>query len=113
MISQISVITKIVPSPDWFIGLDSVSLCKDGLFIPAFNTEVVIDFRNFIVLEYQAFPMDAGTDNGFTFTSPNWETEPRAEVFQISNRPAPFIIIRYRYFDISPTNQIQTGLPLL
>jgi len=69
--SMISVITKIVPSPDWFIGLDSVSLCKDGLFIPAFNTE--------------AFPMDAGTDNGFTFTSPNWETEPRAEVFQISN----------------------------
>ena len=27
--------------------------------------------------------MDAGTDNGFTFTSPNWETEPRAEVVAI------------------------------
>ena len=31
----------------------------------------------------QVFPLDAGTDNGFTFTSPNWETEPRAEVFTI------------------------------
>jgi len=69
--SMISVITKIVPSPDWFIGLDSVNLCQEGRFIQSFNTE--------------AFPLDAGTDNGFTFTSPNWETEPRAEVFQISN----------------------------
>jgi len=69
--SMISVITKIVPSPDWFIGLDSLNLCQEGRFIQSFNTE--------------AFPLDAGTDNGFTFTSPNWETEPRAEVFQISN----------------------------
>ena len=107
MISQISVITKIVPSPDWFIGLDSVSLCKDGLFIPAFNTEVVIDFKNVILLEYQAFPMDAGTDNGFTFTSPNWETEPRAEVFQISNRLVHIIISRYRYCDISQRNHFR------
>ena len=33
----------------------------------------------------QASPLDAGTDNGFTFTSPNWETEPRGEVFSISS----------------------------
>merc|ERR1740123_1279656 len=69
---MISVITKIVPSPDWFIGLDSLNLCQEGRFIQSFNTE--------------AFPLDAGTDNGFTFTSPNWETEPRGEVFQITNR---------------------------
>ena len=39
----------------------------------------------------KAFPLDAGTDNGFTFTSPNWETEPRGEVFQITNR---FLLLR-------------------
>ena len=33
----------------------------------------------------QAFPLDAGTDNGFTFTSPNWVTEPRGEVFQMTS----------------------------
>ena len=33
----------------------------------------------------QAFPLDAGTDNGFTFTSPNWATEPRGEVFQMTS----------------------------
>ena len=32
----------------------------------------------------QVFPLDAGTDNGFTFTSPNWETEPRAEVIIVT-----------------------------
>ena len=26
----------------------------------------------------EADPMDAGTDNGFTFTSPNWPTDPKA-----------------------------------
>ena len=29
--------------------------------------------------------MDAGTDNGFTFTSPNWPTEPQAAIFRITN----------------------------
>ena len=29
--------------------------------------------------------MDAGTDNGFTFTSPNWPTTPQAVIFKITN----------------------------
>ena len=29
--------------------------------------------------------MDAGTDNGFTFTSPNWPTSPQAAIFRISH----------------------------
>ncbi len=33
----------------------------------------------------QAFPLDGGTDNGFTFTSPNWATEPPGEVFTITS----------------------------
>ena len=34
---------------------------------------------------FQADPIDAGTDNGFTFTSPNWPTVPKAAVFRITN----------------------------
>ena len=34
---------------------------------------------------YQADPIDAGTDNGFTFTSPNWPTIPKAALFRITN----------------------------
>ena len=29
--------------------------------------------------------MDAGTDNGFTFTAPNWATTPPAAIFRITN----------------------------
>jgi len=65
------VITKIVPSPDWFIGLDSLDLCSQGAFIESVITE--------------ASPLDGGTDNGFTFTSPNWATEPQDSVFTITS----------------------------
>ena len=33
----------------------------------------------------QAAPLDGGTDNGFTFTSPNWATQPPDEVFTITS----------------------------
>jgi len=69
--TKISVMTKLVPSPDWFIGLDSLDLCSQGSFVESVTTE--------------AFPLDGGTDNGFTFTSPNWATEPPGEVFTITS----------------------------
>jgi len=69
--TKVSVITKLVPSPDWFVGLDSIELCKDGQFIE--NLAIKVD------------PLDGGTDNGFTFTSPNWPTEPQGGVFRISH----------------------------
>eukprot|EP00092_Neocalanus_flemingeri_P025712 GFUD01027876.1.p1 GENE.GFUD01027876.1~~GFUD01027876.1.p1 ORF type:complete len:470 (+),score=125.50 GFUD01027876.1:94-1503(+) len=69
--TKVSVMTKLVPSPDWFVGLDSLDLCSQGVFIESVTTE--------------AFPLDAGTDNGFTFTSPNWATQPRGEVFTMTS----------------------------
>ena len=33
----------------------------------------------------QADPIDAGTDNGFTFTAPNWPTTPQAAMFKITH----------------------------
>ena len=32
--------TKLVPSPDWFIGLDSLDLCSQGAFVESVVTEV-------------------------------------------------------------------------
>lgn len=29
-------------------------------------------------------PIDAGTDNGFTFTAPNWPTDPQGEAYRIT-----------------------------
>jgi hypothetical protein len=39
---QVSLITKIVPSPDWFIGLDSLDLCREGEFIDQISLEVSV-----------------------------------------------------------------------
>ncbi|XP_078669981.1 spondin-1-like [Branchiostoma floridae x Branchiostoma belcheri] len=76
--SKVSFMVKIVPSPDWFVGLDSKDLCQNGKWIDQFSTSLG--------------PWDAGTDKGFTFTSPNWATVPQEPVFQISaqfpNHPA-------------------------
>ena len=36
--------TKLDPSPDWFIGLDSLNLCQGGHFIDSLTMEVNIIF---------------------------------------------------------------------
>lgn len=68
--TKVSMVTKIVPSPDWFVGVDTLDLCPNGHFI---NT-----------LQIKLDPLDGGTDNGFTFTSPNWPTDPQGAVFKIT-----------------------------
>ena len=76
--SKLSLISKIVPSPDWFIGVDSLDLCEHGRWVDSLNV--------------QLYPMDAGTDQGLVFTSPSWESVPREPIYQITpsrpNHPA-------------------------
>ncbi|KAK9509472.1 hypothetical protein O3M35_006782 [Rhynocoris fuscipes] len=69
--SLVSVMSRIIPSPDWFVGLDSFQLCVDGNWLDTITIEVD--------------PLDAGTDNGFTFTAPNWVTEPQGVVYRITS----------------------------
>lgn len=68
--SRVSLMSRIVPSPDWFIGIDSFDLCVNGNWLDSITIEVD--------------PIDAGTDNGFTFTAPNWPTEPQGEAYRIT-----------------------------
>ncbi|XP_035919985.1 spondin-2 [Anopheles stephensi] len=70
--SSVSFITKIIPSPDWFIGLDSFNLCSRGRWLE----KVTIPIH----------PLDAGTSSGLTFTSPKWPTNPRGLVERITAR---------------------------
>ncbi|XP_066939232.1 spondin-2-like [Macrobrachium rosenbergii] len=70
--TKVSMMSRVVPSPDWFIGVDSLELCVEGNWIDS------------VVLEVD--PMDAGTDNGFTFTSPNWPTVPKKPVTRITSQ---------------------------
>lgn len=62
---------KMIPSPDWFVGVDSINLCKDNQW----TEEVTIDLQ----------PHDAGTDSGFTFSSPNFPTVPPEEVTKVGS----------------------------
>ncbi|GFG41022.1 hypothetical protein Cfor_06792, partial [Coptotermes formosanus] len=70
--SRVSLMSRIVPSPDWFIGVDSFDLCVNGNWLDSITIEVD--------------PVDAGTDNGFTFTAPNWPTEPQGLIYRVTSR---------------------------
>ncbi|XP_041368573.1 uncharacterized protein LOC121382950 [Gigantopelta aegis] len=76
--SKLSFVVKVIPSPDWFVGVDSLDLCKNGHW----RRKIYAHLR----------PMDAGTDRGFTYTSPNWPAFPQEKIFQITpnfpNHPA-------------------------
>ncbi|KAK2504252.1 hypothetical protein MC885_013409 [Smutsia gigantea] len=68
--SLVSFVVRIVPSPDWFVGVDSLDLC-DG---DRWREQVALDL----------YPHDAGTDSGFTFSSPNFATIPQGTVTEIT-----------------------------
>lgn len=38
--TRVSVMSKLVPSPDWFVGLDSLNLCENGHFVESITVEV-------------------------------------------------------------------------
>ena len=87
--------SKLVPSPDWFIGLDSLDLCHNGSFAPSVSralqpqdggTENLTENRGGEKIIQNSKNICSGTDNGFTFTSPNWPTVPRGVVFPISSQ---------------------------
>ncbi|XP_046872063.1 spondin-2a [Hypomesus transpacificus] len=68
----LSLMVKVIPSPDWFVGVDSFNLCEDGQW----KQEVTLDLH----------PFDAGTDSGFTFSSPNFPTSPPENITQITSQ---------------------------
>uniref|UniRef100_A0A1B6CB16 Spondin domain-containing protein n=1 Tax=Clastoptera arizonana TaxID=38151 RepID=A0A1B6CB16_9HEMI len=70
--TTVSLMSRIIPSPDWFVGVDSFNLCVDGNWLDSITIEVD--------------PIDAGTDNGFTFTAPNWMTDPQGVIYKITSR---------------------------
>ncbi|XP_013771660.2 spondin-2-like [Limulus polyphemus] len=70
--SKVSLISRIIPSPDWFVGVDSFELCVNGKWLDTTTLDVG--------------PVDAGTENGFTFTAPTWQTEPRRKISRITAR---------------------------
>lgn len=68
---QVSFVVKMVPSPDWFVGVDGLELCRRGRWRARAHVNL--------------WPMDAGTDRGYTFTSPRWPSHPRETIYKITS----------------------------
>lgn len=68
----LSLMVKMIPSPDWFVGVDSLNLCEGNQW----KEEVTLDLQ----------PFDAGTDSGFTFSSPNFPSCPQENITQITSQ---------------------------
>ena len=69
----VTLVTMIAPSPDWFVGVDSLNLFENGSFV---------DEKTVVLYAY-----DAGTDNGTNYTSPNDPTDPPVPIFKIEGYP--------------------------
>jgi hypothetical protein len=69
----VSLTSMIAPSPDWFVGVDSLSLRSGGRWL----NEVVVELP----------PYDAGTDSGSTYNSANRATNPPEPIFLIEESP--------------------------
>lgn len=70
----VTLVSMLAPSPDWFVGVSSLSLRESGAWIP----QLVVDLHVY----------DAGTDSGPTYVWPNQPTVPPVPIFE--NQSGPF-----------------------
>ena len=68
----VTFVAMIAPSPDWFVGVHDEPLYVNG---------------NWVDKTITAFAYDAGTDDGVTYSSPNAESTPHVNIFQITGSP--------------------------
>jgi hypothetical protein len=72
--SLVTLCSMIAPSPDWFVGVDSLNLIEAGQWVT--NKTVTL------------YGFDAGTDSGATYTSADQVTTPRGVVTRFTGFPA-------------------------
>lgn len=69
----VTLVTMVAPTPDWFVGVESLSLIENGQWV---NEKVV-----------PLVPWDAGTDSGRDFLSPDRDSQPRQPIAPIGSPP--------------------------
>ncbi|XP_062515671.1 spondin-2-like [Corticium candelabrum] len=70
--SQVSLVSMIAPSPDWFVGIHSVDMCNTATF----------EWRDGDTIDL--FPYNAGTDDGLKFDSSNDDTNPKGDITRLT-----------------------------
>lgn len=90
----VSLVTRIVPSPDWFVGVDSFQVrcvwigfvrCGMSIWSASYDRQLCVGGAWMDSVTVELDPLDAGTDNGFTFTAPNWPTDPQGIVYRMTS----------------------------
>jgi len=74
--SLISLVSMLAPSPDWFVGVDSVNLIENHMWI------------NSKTLDLNVY--DAGTDDGTTFSAANVASDPAQPIETLSEMSTDF-----------------------
>lgn len=72
--SRVTLCSMIAPSPDWFVGVDSLDLIENGQWV---SSKIVALYGN-----------DAGTDSGVSYGSPDLVTAPRGVATEFTGFPA-------------------------
>ena len=67
----VTLVSMVAPSPDWFVGVDSLNLIENGAWVT--NKTVTV------------YGMDAGTDSGVSYSSPDQVTVPRGVVTEFTD----------------------------
>ena len=80
----VTIVSMISPSPDWFTGINSVSLLDDGEWV-----------KELILLVYL---YDAGTDSGLTYTAADNATIPQIPIVLITDSELPGSDLAYGTF---------------
>ena len=100
----------LAPSPDWFIGIDSLDMCNSGKWRESMNVNMLP-------------PWDAGTDDGTGFSSTNAATNPPVNITEITNNmagvfnaPNPIASLgEFRFVKtdepMEPTEPMKPGIP--
>ncbi|MEM7800628.1 MAG: spondin domain-containing protein, partial [Chloroflexota bacterium] len=88
---NLTLVSMIAPSPDWFIGVGSLSLQDD-------------DDQWINTLEVPLFPYDAGTEEGDTYSLNNDPTNPQEAISRIAGQ-SPFSEEPLGMFIITRLNQ--------
>ncbi|MEM7259564.1 MAG: spondin domain-containing protein, partial [Pseudomonadota bacterium] len=75
---QVTIVSMVAPSPDWFVGVHNLSLLADGNFVSDLSIDLAV--------------YDAGTDSGTRYTSADIETQGREPIGLLTSQPedAPF-----------------------
>ena len=71
---NLSLVSALLPSPDWFVGVSGLSLLDES---GAFVSDLEVDLEVY----------DAGTDSGFSFNGPNFDSVPRETISLLGDNP--------------------------